>query len=157
MKAARSGRVIPALTEAQQEALRVLSAAAQRNGVELDTKPGDLVFINNWAVMHARSAYEDADTAAGVASATRRHLLRLWLRNSELGWAIPTSMSAPWEAAFGYTDEGYISGDHEQLAAQLKYAVVPESKYKPARYTTGSAAFVIEDSGSESESESDEE
>lgn len=153
MKAGRSSRAkqVPELTPTQLEALHAVSAIAERNSVELDTKSGDLVFINNWAVLHSRSAYEDADGDTVTGNATRRHLLRLWLRNSELGWKIPESMRAPWETAFGYTDEGYISGEHEQVIARLKYAVVPESKYKPARYTTGSAAFAIVDSDSESE------
>jgi hypothetical protein len=152
MKTGRSSgaKQVPELTPTQIEALRAVSAVAKKNSLELDTEPGDLVFINNWAVLHSRSAYEDAD-----GDATRRHLLRLWLRNSELGWKIPESMRAPWETAFGYTDEGYISGDHEQIATRLKYAVVPESKYRPARYTTGSAAFAILDSDSESEEDSE--
>ena len=128
----------------------MLSAAAGRNGVKLDSNAGDLIFLNNWAIMHARGAYVDAEDAADEA--TRRHLLRLWLRNSELGWDVPTSMRGPWETVFGHTDEGYISADREQTP-QLKYAVVPESTYKPARYATGSAAFVIEDSDGESDEE----
>lgn len=158
MKAGRSSRVkqVPELTPIQAEALSVVSAIAQRNIVLLDTKPGDLVFINNWAVLHARSAYEDAhNNEATTGPATRRHLLRLWLHNSDLGWKIPESMRAPWESAFGYTDEGYISAEQEKIVTRLKYAVVPESKYKPARYTTGSAAFAIVDSDSESEEESE--
>ncbi|KIH92036.1 taurine catabolism dioxygenase family protein [Sporothrix brasiliensis 5110] len=157
MKAGRSSRAkqIPELTPTQIEALSVVSAIADRNSVKLDTDPGDLVFINNWAVLHSRSSYEDASSGDATGLATRRHLLRLWLRSSELGWKIPESMRAPWETAFGYTDEGYISGDHEQVVARLKYAVVPEAKYEPPKYTTGSATFVIEDSGSETEEDNE--
>ena len=155
MKTSRSshGVQVPDLTDIQLEALRVVSAVAEKNSVQLETNPGDLVFVNNWAILHSRSAYEDADTITGTNNATRRHLLRLWLRNAELGWKIPESMRAPWETAFGYTDEGYMSGDHKHIVAQFKYAVVPKVNYKPARYTTGSAAFAIIDSDSESDSD----
>ncbi|KAL1890927.1 hypothetical protein Sste5346_007924 [Sporothrix stenoceras] len=157
MKTGRSSRAtqVPELTPAQVEALSIVSAIAERNNVTLDTQPGDLVFINNWAVLHARSAYEDAQGDETTGLASRRHLLRLWLHNSDQGWKIPESMRAPWETAFGYTDEGYISAEQEKIVTRLKYAVVPESKYKPARYTTGSAAFTIVDSDSENDEESE--
>ncbi|CAK7262874.1 hypothetical protein SEPCBS119000_000209 [Sporothrix epigloea] len=142
----RHPQQVPELTALQLEALSVVSDYAEKNRVQIDTGRGDLVFINNWAVLHSRSAYEDTDI-----SATRRHLLRLWLRNSELGWKIPESMRGPWEAAFGYTDEGYESGDYRQIVAQFKYDVVPRQSYKPVRYTTGSAAFAISDSEGESD------
>lgn len=157
MKTRRSRPVaIPALTETQQEALRVVAAAAERNGLQLDSRPGDILFINNWALLHARSAYTDSgDEAGGPGTGSqRRHLLRLWIRNSALGWKIPEGLRAPWEAAFSYADEGYVSGDHQNdVAARLRYPVMPEPDYKPARYTTGSAAFVIDDSDSEYDDE----
>ncbi|CAK7203732.1 hypothetical protein SEUCBS139899_006478 [Sporothrix eucalyptigena] len=157
MKSERASRAkkVPELTDRQVEALRVVSTVAAKNSLQLDTKPGDLVFVNNWSVLHSRSAYEDADFDNDAHTSTRRHLLRLWIRNSQLGWKIPESMRAPWETAFGYTDEGYMSGDHDRIVAQFKYAIVPETSYKPARYTTGSAAFAIVDSDSESDSDSE--
>lgn len=153
MRLSRSQRTkqVPDLTDVQLEALCVVSSIAERNKVQLDTNSGDLIFINNWAVMHSRSAYEDAEVSTDGDVVARRHLLRLWLRNSELGWKIPESMRAPWETAFGYTDEGYVSGDYRQVFAQLRYDVVPEPDYKPARYTTGSAAFTISESDDESD------
>ncbi|EFX00167.1 taurine catabolism dioxygenase family protein [Grosmannia clavigera kw1407] len=157
MKPRRSRPVaIPSLTEAQQEALRVVAAVAERNSLQLGTKAGDILFINNWALLHARSAYTDSgEEAEGQGTVNqRRHLLRLWIRNSQLGWKIPENLRAPWEAAFSYADEGYVSGDHQNGAVtQLRYPVMPEPDYKPARYTTGSAAFVIEDSESEYDDE----
>ncbi|OAA65652.1 taurine catabolism dioxygenase family protein [Niveomyces insectorum RCEF 264] len=157
MKGGRSAR-IPALTAVQREALDVVSAVAQKNSKPVDTKPGDMVFINNWALVHARSAYTDPAEETGTCDTTpntRRHLVRLWLRNAELGWKVPESLRAPWESAFGYTDEGYVSGDYQAIAAQLKYAVVPELDYTPPKYTTGSAAFAIDESDSD-EYDSDE-
>ena len=42
--------------------------------VEMDFRPGDIQWINNGRVLHAREAYDDAEDPA-----ERRHLLRLWL------------------------------------------------------------------------------
>ena len=45
----------------------------------MDFQPGDMQFINNYHVLHGRSAYED-DRAAGKV----RHLKRLWLETEVL-------------------------------------------------------------------------
>ena len=38
-------------------------------------EPGDLQFVNNYTVLHARTGYQDH-----AEPALRRHLLRLWLK-----------------------------------------------------------------------------
>jgi hypothetical protein len=43
-------------------------------------QPGDMQFVNNYHVLHARDAYED-DRATGRV----RHLKRLWLETDVLG------------------------------------------------------------------------
>ncbi|MFF6998977.1 TauD/TfdA family dioxygenase [Streptomyces sp. NPDC008313] len=50
------------------------TAASPAVHLELDLQPGDLLLLDNHVVLHARSAYEDFDTAE-----RKRHLLRLWL------------------------------------------------------------------------------
>jgi hypothetical protein len=99
----------------------------------LDLKQGDMVFINNLSLLHARDSYVDPQDGPG------RHFVRLWLRNPELAWAIPQSMRAPWEAAFGPGGNGFPG-------LEKRYPVAPAPVYKPPRYTAGSAAFVLEDS-----------
>jgi hypothetical protein len=47
--------------------------------VIMDFQPGDMQFINNYHVLHGRTAYED-DRAAGKV----RHLKRLWLETEVL-------------------------------------------------------------------------
>lgn len=154
------GESSPVLTRCQHEALSALSEVATEHRIRLDTQPGDLVFINNWALLHARSSYKDSDLETGP----RRHLVRLWLRNSKLGWDIPAGMRVQWEAAFGpngmgdLDDAAHISGKIGSGAwrggrtsrAQRNYPVVPAPEYKVPKYTSGSAAFVIEDSGDSS-------
>ena len=48
--------------------------------VAMTMQPGDMQFVNNYHVLHARDAYED-DRAAGRI----RHLKRLWLETDVLG------------------------------------------------------------------------
>jgi len=42
--------------------------------VSMDLQPGEMQFINNYHVLHGRTAYED-----DVAQGYKRHLKRLWL------------------------------------------------------------------------------
>ena len=126
---------VPALSEAQKHAYQVLAEHAQRYCLRLDIQPGDMLFLNNWAVLHARDAYVDNEQSKG------RHLVRLWLHDSKKGWNVPSALSPPWEAAFG------IGGDCKTSWSKghYQYAVVPPSSYKPPRYVTSSAAFLALD------------
>ena len=69
------------MTENAKRALaRVVELADDpENHVAMELAPGDMQFINNYHVMHGRTAYRD-DRAAG----TVRHLKRLWLETRVL-------------------------------------------------------------------------
>jgi hypothetical protein len=71
----------PRLSELQRKALAevVRMADDPANHVLMELLPGDMQFINNYHVLHGRTAYED-DRAAGRV----RHLKRLWLETSVL-------------------------------------------------------------------------
>ena len=71
----------PRLTDAQREALQTVEAMAvePENQVAMELLPGDIQFINNYHVLHGRTAYED-DRATGDV----RHLKRLWLETRVL-------------------------------------------------------------------------
>ena len=71
----------PRLTPVQTEALqRVVELADDpRHHVLMDLQPGDMQFINNFHVLHGRTAYEDDPAASRV-----RHLKRLWLETKAL-------------------------------------------------------------------------
>lgn len=57
-----------------------LPLAQNKHGhVLMELRPGDIQFINNFHVLHGRTAYED-DRAGGQV----RHLKRLWLETDEL-------------------------------------------------------------------------
>jgi hypothetical protein len=71
----------PRLTTLAQQALARLVELANdpANHVAMELLPGDMQFINNYHVMHGRTAYED-DRGAGSV----RHLKRLWLETQTL-------------------------------------------------------------------------
>lgn len=69
-----------AMTDRQREALDVLQEVAERPELRLamDFKEGDMQFINNHTMLHARSEYEDYDDPK-----LKRHLLRMWIAAPE--------------------------------------------------------------------------
>lgn len=121
------------LTAAQLHALAVLNQTAERHAISVAAQTGDVLFINNFALLHKRDKYLDDDEDA----AARRHLVRLWLRSPELGWDLPEGMKAPWRAAYG-PREGFAR------FAEDRYEMVPSKEYKVPKYSAGSAAWLIE-------------
>ena len=66
----------PRLSPTAREAIAAASELANDPdfNVYMDLQPGEMQFINNYHVLHGRTAYED-DVAGGY----KRHLKRLWL------------------------------------------------------------------------------
>ena len=78
---------VPRLSEAQSEAIEMLHALADELSFEMSFAPGDIQFVNNHVVYHARSAFEDGSAEAAGKDGGRL-LLRLWL-------AMPNSRALP--------------------------------------------------------------
>ncbi|KAL3493899.1 hypothetical protein BJX62DRAFT_248704 [Aspergillus germanicus] len=85
---------LPPLTEAQAEALDALHYLAEKSAVSLDFHKGDIQFVNNLSIFHARAGFTDSGEK-------RRHLVRLWLRDEELAWKTPEGLKARWEGIYG--------------------------------------------------------
>ena len=86
----------PRLTEAAKRGLaRVVELANEpENHVTMEFLPGDMQFINNYHVLHARTAYEDDRSAGRI-----RHLKRLWLETKALSSRPPyfrNNVSSHW-------------------------------------------------------------
>ena len=73
---------VPRLSEAQAEAIDLLHEIAEELSFEMSFRPGDIQFVNNHVIYHARRGFED-DAADGG-----RLLLRLWM-------AVPNSRALP--------------------------------------------------------------
>lgn len=92
---------------------------AEENALVLDLEAGDMLFWNNLGLLHARNGFTDSPSH-------RRHLMRIWLHNDKLGWAIPQQLRQAWNEAFEgdgrqqswplepITDRSYISTQQRQ-------------------------------------------
>jgi hypothetical protein len=83
VEAAQRRPEVPRVTTAQWEALDLLSDLADELMFEMTFAPGDIQFVNNHVIYHARSAFED-----DPAQRADRLLLRLWL-------SMPNSRALP--------------------------------------------------------------
>jgi len=81
---------VPPLTAAQREAIGLLTALAEALSFEMALEPGDMQFLNNHVVYHARTAFTD-DPVAGRT----RLLYRLWLSTPN-GRALPAGHEVLW-------------------------------------------------------------
>ncbi|KGO65228.1 Taurine catabolism dioxygenase TauD/TfdA [Penicillium italicum] len=85
---------IPPLSDRQKHALEVFEKTCAEQSLHMILTPGDIQFLSNTHVFHARTAYTDHPPGAideeGLPC-RRRHLMRLWLSapESEGGWKLP--------------------------------------------------------------------
>ncbi|CDM31865.1 hypothetical protein DTO013E5_1897 [Penicillium roqueforti] len=88
------------LSSIQVEALDALHFLAEKFHVAMKLERGDMQFINNLSMIHARNSYIDD-------SENRRHLLRLWLRDPQNSWIMPEPL---WNRSNLIFDEGFRRG-----------------------------------------------
>ena len=65
--------------------------------LEFTLQPGEIYFINNYTILHARTAFDDGDAEED----RRRHLLRLWLEVPQMRPVYPHIKSGGIEAVPG--------------------------------------------------------
>ncbi|EHL03125.1 hypothetical protein M7I_0817 [Glarea lozoyensis 74030] len=93
---------IPPITEAQAEALDALHYLGERFHLGLDVRQGDIQYVNNLALFHARDGFVDTPEQ-------QRHLIRLWLRDPEHAWPTPEVLSERWSQLYdGVTPENQV-------------------------------------------------
>ncbi|KAH7014774.1 hypothetical protein EDB80DRAFT_747964 [Ilyonectria destructans] len=79
----------------QSETLEAVDAIAESARLEIATKPGDIHFVNNLAIMHRRDGFVN-----GEVPEAKRHLVRMRLRDEQFGWKLPDSLEQQWSVAF---------------------------------------------------------
>jgi hypothetical protein len=85
---------LPPATDAQIEAMDTVQYLLRRNGVALPWHKGDMVFLNDMAIMHAREAFKEGGDL-------QRHLLKFYLRDPKQNWPIPATARQHWDAIYG--------------------------------------------------------
>ena len=103
----------PPLKESQKSALDALLTVAKQHSFQLSQEAGDILFVNNLSIMHARDAFiDDAD------SNTQRHVLRLWLRDSEASWPVAQSLKSKHEDLYN------LDPDTQQLLTLSEWSAI---------------------------------
>lgn len=89
----------------QEEALEVVAQIAEELCLKFEFQTGDIQFLNNLSILHAREEFRRAE-----GDTTRRHLLRLVQKDDELAWDIPETMREAMEKMFDHRpqDEQFI-------------------------------------------------
>ena len=117
---------VPELTEKQRFALSVIEDTARKNEVGVTLQKGDMLFINNWAILHRRAAYLDSATNA-------RHLVKMWSRNTWLSWNIPQEVDTLWTGAY-----------KRKIGGQKVYNTEPPAEHEVHPQILSSATSVTE-------------
>ncbi|KAJ5883607.1 uncharacterized protein N7473_010493 [Penicillium subrubescens] len=84
---------IPPISEAQAEALDALHFLAEKHRASLGFQKGDVQYVNNLSIFHARNGFKDQP-------GKERHLLRLWLRDPVNAWPTPEPLQDRWDAVY---------------------------------------------------------
>jgi hypothetical protein len=100
IEAAQQFPEVPRLTADQQAALDLLAEIGEELCLEMTFEPGDMQFLNNHVIYHARTPYED-----GPDPDQRRLLYRIWL-------SMPNSRPLPqaFRPLFGDVEAGALRG-----------------------------------------------
>lgn len=85
---------MPILSKEQVHALHAVEEAAKMFSSQLDRQTGDIQFINNLSIMHARAAYGTDNKRS------TRHLLRMFLRDPENAWEKPAAFKNNFDDPF---------------------------------------------------------
>lgn len=97
----------PRLSERQREAIAALNALCEELAFDMTLERGDMQFLNNHVIYHARTPFKD-----DAASGRTRRLYRLWL-------SMPNSRPLPagQEVLWGRIEAGALRGGIAQTAA----------------------------------------
>lgn len=106
---------LPPITSLQLEALDAVHFTAQRNSIKLPSKVGDMIFINNRAMLHGREAISGPNDQRKLSD---RHMMRLWLRDPKRAWGIPNTWMSMSDKVY------YCTGDTKFG----RFAIEPELK-----------------------------
>lgn len=106
---------VPRLTDSQRAALDLFDQLSESKELRLDMafEPGDIQFLHNHQILHARAGFEDWPDVE-----RRRHLLRLWLCPKE-GRPLPDSMIERY-LTVKIGDRGGILGPDTKLNVPLE-------------------------------------
>ncbi|KAH7019026.1 hypothetical protein EDB80DRAFT_676035 [Ilyonectria destructans] len=107
----------PSLAPEKQRALQVIQEAAKRTCLKLVPEAGDILFVNNYALLHARAAW--ADSVHDVWK--QRYIMRLWLHDSQKGWKSATALKRELGESFE------VAPESQRLLTGTEWCRVPRA------------------------------
>lgn len=81
-------------TQAQRETADIIQFTAMKNSITLPVVKGDMLFVNDMALFHARTGFDDGNIPL------KRHLIKMYFRDPAQGWTIPPSMENEWKTSY---------------------------------------------------------
>lgn len=116
IQAAQRFNHVPRLTGLQVEAMDLLDelAASDTFRLDMDFQPGDIQFLHNHQILHARTAYVDYPEPD-----RKRHRLRLWL-SAPNGRELPAALAARYGEVAVCKVRGGIRVPGQTLSAPLE-------------------------------------
>ena len=92
------GTYAPKPSARQVAALDVVQQLADKYCLCLDMVPGDIAFINNLGILHAREEFSDTPE-------NTRYLVRMWLKNKQQAWELPRTLQRGNDRTYDETAE----------------------------------------------------
>ncbi|KAF3932580.1 hypothetical protein ABW20_dc0106812 [Dactylellina cionopaga] len=86
------------ITPKQLEALDMLQSLAEEGQVMLECPAGSMNFVNNYAILHSREAFEDNQS-------NHRYVVRMFIRDPELQWQLPAQFKSGRDFLYGCPKE----------------------------------------------------
>jgi hypothetical protein len=87
-------RALPVPSAAQIEATNAVQFIAAANCIRLALKQGEILFLNDMAIMHGREAFSEE------GEFLKRHFLKMLLRDPAQNWPVPES-AGDWMKMYG--------------------------------------------------------
>ncbi|KAL4936360.1 hypothetical protein BDV06DRAFT_227977 [Aspergillus oleicola] len=98
----------------QVKALNAVQTLCKKHSVSLPMNKGDLLYVNNFSLLHAREAFMDS-------AANKRYLVRLWLKNWDLAWQLPGVLKRGNESVYSNENEDGEESD---------WNIIPERAFR---------------------------
>ncbi|CAP67932.1 uncharacterized protein PODANS_1_18040 [Podospora anserina S mat+] len=115
---------LPPPSEKRLEAMAKVEELAWKHAFPLPREPGDMAYINNLCLMHARSAFDVDEEGNPLPS--KRHLVKLMLQDPELAWELPQHLGWYLERVYGPNQED--GGRTEKWQLSVKDESLPDGR-----------------------------
>ncbi len=105
----------PSLSQEETYALETVLNVCRRNSFNISKASGDILFVNNLSILHARDAYQNACQRGAV-----RHLLNIMLRDTAMAWEQPNDFRAELDQKFNIPPDKQLLTTTEEWEALMQ-------------------------------------